>query len=87
MNRVRRATIQTELGTEIQCSQCKEFWPADTDFFFFSKGVPHSWCKACYLTNPSVVTRRKRWAERQRLARAAAERGDCDTGLAKGENL
>lgn len=87
MTRVRRAAIQSELGTEIQCSQCKEFWPADADFFFFSKGAPHSWCKACYLTNPSVVARRKRWVEKQRSARAAAERSDCHTDQAQGETL
>ena len=40
MNRIRRATIQTELGTEIQCAQCKEFWPADGDFFFLKRNAP-----------------------------------------------
>lgn len=45
-----RPTIETELGKEIRCSKCGEFWPADTEFFFNSGGTLHSWCKACYQT-------------------------------------
>ena len=36
--------------SEKQCARCKEFWPADSDFFYkshkSSDGL-HSWCKAC----------------------------------------
>jgi hypothetical protein len=38
----------TEIGREARCIKCGEFWPADLEFFYFKKGVPHSWCKACY---------------------------------------
>jgi hypothetical protein len=37
---------------EKYCSRCKEYWPADTEFYFSmgSKGDGLStWCKACYL--------------------------------------
>lgn len=71
MTKLRRASIQTELGIEIQCSQCKEFWPADGDFFFLSRGVPHSWCKACYQNHPKAAERKRRWVEKQRASRAA----------------
>lgn len=71
MTKLRRASIQTELGIEIQCSQCKEFWPADGDFFFLSRGVPHSWCKACYQNHPKSAERKRRWVEKQRASRAA----------------
>lgn len=84
MTRVRRATIQTELGTEIQCAQCKEFWPADGDFFFLSKGTPHSWCKACYQAHPTIVARKRRWVEKQRAARTAAEGSDPRAGQDQG---
>ncbi|MGE8612770.1 MAG: hypothetical protein ACN6PF_10735 [Achromobacter veterisilvae] len=76
MTKLRRATIQTELCTEIQCSQCKEFWPADGDFFFLSKGTPHSWCKACFQSHPNIGERKKRWRDKQRAARAAQKNND-----------
>lgn len=82
MNRIRRATIQTELGTEIQCAQCKEFWPADGDFFFLSRGAPHSWCKACYQAHPTIVARKRRWVEKQRAARAEAGSHNCESSQA-----
>lgn len=62
-----RATIDTELGTEAQCSRCEEFFPADTEFFFASKGKVHSWCKACHSEVPCMVAK----AERRKLQRAA----------------
>ena len=34
MKRVPRPKIETELGTEILCSRCKDFWPADGEFFY-----------------------------------------------------
>ena len=33
-----RKFIETELGIEIQCSCCKEFYPADTEFFYKQAG-------------------------------------------------
>lgn len=56
-----RATIESELGEEIQCAKCKEFWPLDSEFFFFTKGRPHSWCKACYMSDPKTMEKRERW--------------------------
>lgn len=48
---MRRQVKQTELGTEIQCSKCKEFYPADNEFFpsqpADKKYGCHSWCHAC----------------------------------------
>lgn len=58
-----RATVITELGEEIQCVMCSEFWPRDPEFFYYSKGKPHSWCKACYVGNPKIVESRKRQRE------------------------
>lgn len=48
-----RASIQTELGLEIQCSKCRDYWPADPEFFYPGKDQFgfHSWCKACYDAN------------------------------------
>lgn len=46
-----RKTINTELGTEIQCAKCKAFFPADREFFYSNPSHKlgcHSWCKACY---------------------------------------
>jgi hypothetical protein len=33
-----------------RCSRCREYWPADTEFFYTKKGTDglHDWCKACY---------------------------------------
>ena len=36
---------------EKRCSGCKEWWPADLEFFYPSKGNPaglSNWCHACY---------------------------------------
>lgn len=39
----------TELGPEARCSKCREWWPADSEFFYQqADGCPHSWCIACY---------------------------------------
>lgn len=42
-----RASMQTELGREVQCSLCKSFWPADSEFFFSDRGRLRSRCRAC----------------------------------------
>lgn len=62
-----RKYVMTELGVEIQCSKCKEFYPADTEFFYKQsrdKWGLHSWCKACYEEQPSVIIRRQRCKQR-----------------------
>lgn len=56
----------TEIGREIQCARCKDFWPNDNEFFFFTKGRAHSWCKACYMSDPKTIIKRQRWALKQR---------------------
>lgn len=41
----------SEVGREILCSPCKEYWPADTEFFHSvpsQKDGLNGWCKACY---------------------------------------
>jgi hypothetical protein len=63
---VEREYRQTELGLEVKCSCCGEFWPADKEFFFFHDGKPHSWCKACYRANPKVAAKDARWRDAQR---------------------
>jgi hypothetical protein len=60
-----RNTIQTELGEEVQCTKCREFWPADPEFFYFTNGKPHSWCKACYSADPKVQAKVQRGIEKR----------------------
>lgn len=41
----------TGIGLERRCSNCSDYWPADTEFFWSSPGTGaglHCWCKACY---------------------------------------
>lgn len=68
-----RARRTTELGEELQCAQCREFWPADREFFYFNNGRAHSWCKACYASAPSTIAKKKRWLAKQRLSAASAQ--------------
>lgn len=70
-----RSTIQTDIGTEVLCSKCNEFWPADLEFFYFCKGRPHSWCKACYLADEKVIEKKKRDIAKQAAKRAADRNG------------
>lgn len=46
--------ICPEVGRMLKCFRCKEFWPADTEFYFplinAGKGL-HSHCKACYIND------------------------------------
>ncbi len=65
-----RLTIQTDAGTEIQCARCKEFWPCDPEFFQFSAGKPHSWCKACYASDPKVIAKKQRDVAKLTVTRA-----------------
>lgn len=41
----------TDLGAEARCSKCRDWWPADGEFYFMLRGRPHSWCKACYIAD------------------------------------
>ncbi|MFY3625478.1 hypothetical protein ACOTFH_02540 [Achromobacter xylosoxidans] len=75
MKRPSRPKIETELGTEIQCSRCKDFWPADREFFYTARGKLHPWCKACYLSDEKVIQKTERWKESLRAARAARNEG------------
>jgi hypothetical protein len=34
---------------EKQCARCKEWWPADTEFFYRKGDGLHSYCRACFL--------------------------------------
>jgi hypothetical protein len=74
MSRRVRERTSTELGDEIQCSKCREFWPEDPEFFFFSKGEAHSWCKACYRADPNMIGKNERWQAKQRGDRPKRER-------------
>ncbi len=41
----------SSIGLERRCSACKEYWPADTEFFYAAIGRSEGlswWCKACY---------------------------------------
>ncbi|WP_428719113.1 hypothetical protein [Undibacterium curvum] len=70
-----RERQQSELGEEVKCSKCGEFWPADAEFFYMNKGRPHSWCKACYRNDPKIIAKNQRFldkASKQRQQEAAA---------------
>lgn len=64
-----RKIKHTELGVEIQCSRCKDFYPADREFFYTDprrKHGCHSWCKGCYDAN-----RRERRAKQKQAVGCA----------------
>lgn len=66
-----RKTKFTELGLELQCTQCKEYYPAEAEFFFRTK--KNRWgltsrCKACYQNYPSVIARRQAVREKWAMA-------------------
>jgi hypothetical protein len=45
-----KRTVETDIGTEKYCLSCKEYWPADTEFFEFhpsSKDRLSQRCIAC----------------------------------------
>jgi hypothetical protein len=49
--------VDTELGRELLCSKCQEYWPMDTEFFHRANTC-HGFrteCKACYFELPSVM--------------------------------
>lgn len=45
---------------EKRCARCKEYWPADTEFFYATRSTQdglHNWCRACYVENRYPDTR------------------------------
>lgn len=52
--------IETELGQELRCAQCGEYWPADREFFPFRNGRPRACCKACHSAGRKTQPRRPR---------------------------
>jgi hypothetical protein len=66
-----RERVETELGTEIRCSKCRDFFPADGEFFYSTNGMYSSWCKACHTESTSQVERNER--------RKAARRKSAET--------
>lgn len=69
MARERRTT---EIGEEIQCNKCKDFWPIDKEFYYFNGATPYSWCKDCYTNDDKVKAKYQRSVEKMRSAAAAA---------------
>lgn len=54
--------VFTELGLEKRCSTCRDFFPADTEFFFSQTSRPDglsTYCKACNLDREIKIGRRK----------------------------
>lgn len=72
MTRRPRPTRETELGLEAKCMCCGEYFPADREFFYINKGVPHSWCIACYVSHPKVKAKQQRYMAQQAQLRAAS---------------
>ncbi len=73
-----RARIETDAGTEIQCAKCKDFWPEDKEFFYYTpKGGYHSWCKACYQSDPMVGAKVQRGKDKAKALRAANKMDAC----------
>lgn len=52
--------IETELGQELRCAQCGEYWPADSEFFAFRNGRPRACCKACQRAERKTQAKRPR---------------------------
>ena len=49
-NQVYRVSDEGDL--EKRCSKCKDYWPADREFFFSAGKAGDGltdWCKACYV--------------------------------------
>ena len=68
-----RAFINTDLGREILCAKCGEYWPDDAEFFYQSKGRSHSWCKACYRADEKVIAKNQRWLDQRKNKTIIAE--------------
>jgi hypothetical protein len=66
--------LYTDLGLEMKCNTCDEYYPADTEFFFPQPnhtGGLHGYCKDCYLI------RTGRGAKGGRRGRAKLHRTDA----------
>ncbi|KMQ73768.1 hypothetical protein [Marinobacter subterrani] len=48
----------TELGQELRCTKCNDFWPDDKEFYFQAGGRSQQPCKACYALLPSRAARK-----------------------------
>lgn len=48
--------IETDIGTEIRCAKCREYWPSDD--YSTASGRKHSYCKVCFAAYQK--SRRKR---------------------------
>jgi hypothetical protein len=51
-------------GVELLCTKCREFWPADGEFFYRDTGGVRgltAWCRACFWE-----TRNKEWPDAAR---------------------
>ena len=54
--------VFTDLGLELRCPACGDYWPADTEFFFPQPGKTgglHCYCKACYREKTRAAQERK----------------------------
>ena len=54
MEALEKQRLDEDGELERNCCHCKEWWPADREFFYGyineeGKEVLHSWCKACWL--------------------------------------
>lgn len=61
-----RESIHTELGEELECTRCREFWPADDEFFSRTSDNRDgfkSWCKACFIGYDRARMARRRSME------------------------
>lgn len=54
-----------ETGLEKFCAKCDDWWPADPEFFWVTKGKLFHCCKACYHENDKRKGRRGAPASRQ----------------------
>ncbi|MNV89698.1 hypothetical protein D3C71_1840140 [compost metagenome] len=66
-----RKSMETELGREVQCAACKNFWPADGEFFFMDRGRLRSRCRACEKDNPTRQAYRAQCQRRRNQGRNA----------------
>lgn len=61
---------EPELGVQRRCSRCREWWPADPEFFYHdTPDRLHSWCKACWAEyhrarRPVRPARVRKWPAR-----------------------
>lgn len=73
MRGTKNARIVTELGYEKKCSTCGDFWPEDTEFFYWNapQNRYYAECIACY-------------SQRRKNERAARKQGRAVTLVAAG---